>query len=57
MPTMKKREKKDTSLGVRVSPSLKATLDKLARADSRSTSSLVELALAQFIERETDKAK
>ena len=57
MPTMKKREKKDTSLGVRVSPSMKATLDKLARADSRSTSSLVELALAQFIERETGKAR
>ena len=54
---MKKREKKDMPLGVRVSPSMKAALDKLARAESRTRSSLVELALAQFIERETAKGK
>jgi predicted transcriptional regulator len=34
---------------------MKAAIDTIARADYRSTSSLIELALAQFIERETTK--
>lgn len=54
---MKKRETKDTPLSFRVPASMKAALDKMARADRRSTSSLVELVLARFIEREIGKAK
>jgi len=57
MISMKKRETKDTILSFRVPASMKTALDKMARADRRSTSSLVELVLAQFIERETGKAK
>lgn len=52
---MRKKENKTAPLGIRVQPSIKAALDKLARADHRSTSSLVELALAQFVEREMAK--
>jgi hypothetical protein len=53
--SMKKPELKTAPIAVRVVPSIKAALDKLARAEHRSTSSLIELALAQFIERETGK--
>ena len=52
---MKKRELKTAPLAFRVSPTMKAAIDRIARADHRSTSSLIELALAQFIERETAK--
>ena len=52
---MKKRELKTAPLAFRVSPTMKAAMDRIARADHRSTSSLIELALAQFIERETAK--
>jgi predicted transcriptional regulator len=54
---MKKRELKTAPLAFRVSPKIKATIDRIARADHRSTSSLIELALAQFIERETAKRR
>ena len=53
--SMNKRELKTAPLAFRVSPTMKAAIDTIARADYRSTSSLIELALAQFIERETTK--
>ncbi|MBT1160256.1 hypothetical protein J1C56_32575 [Aminobacter anthyllidis] len=42
-------EKRTTSLGIRVSPSVKAALEKAAKADMRSTASLTELILIKWL--------
>jgi predicted transcriptional regulator len=49
---MKRRQLKAVPLAFRVSPTVKAARDRIGRADHRSTSSLIALALALFIERE-----
>lgn len=41
--------KKTSSLGVRVQPHIKSALDKAADADNRSTSSLVEKILGDWL--------
>jgi predicted transcriptional regulator len=54
---MKRRQLKAVPLAFRVSPTVKAARDRIGRADHRSTSSLIALALALFIEREATERR
>lgn len=45
-----KRELRTAPLGLRITPSLKAALERSAEADRRSVASMVEVILTQWLE-------
>lgn len=49
MPVSEYTDKRTASLGIRISPSVKAALEKAAKADMRSTASLTELILTKWL--------
>lgn len=42
---------REASIGVRIEPDLKAAAEKAAKDDRRSLSSLIEIALEEYLER------
>lgn len=56
-PQMTQTETRSAPLGLRIRPSLKTTLEKLAKADKRSLASYIELALEAHVAKAKGKKK
>jgi hypothetical protein len=52
---MTESETRSAPLGLRIRPSLKAALEKLALEDKRTLASYIEIILEDHVERQTDK--
>ena len=54
---MDRREKKTAALAIRVRPSLKVELERLAAADKRSLAGYIEIALQAHIDKQPKEKK